>query len=101
NMPYVFTCMLDINLHDALPIEDCKLMNPKIIFKKVIIYSLAMLIFMVALFPFWWMIVSSLKPSHEIFSKVPTFWPHHFTLEHYVNIFVRASFWDYFKNSLF
>src|SRR5699024_5081006 len=41
------------------------------------------------------------KPSHEIFSKVPTFWPHHFTLEHYVNIFVRASFWDYFKNSLF
>ncbi len=76
-------------------------MNPKAIFKKVIIYSLAMLIFMVALFPFWWMIVSSLKPSHEIFSKVPTFWPHHFTLEHYVNIFVRASFWDYFKNSLF
>ncbi|HEX6594260.1 MAG TPA: carbohydrate ABC transporter permease [Bacillota bacterium] len=75
-------------------------MRYKTTLQKICIYSLAVITFIVALFPFWWMMISSLKPSHEIFSKVPTFWPRNVTFEHYTNIFVRANFWGYFKNSL-
>lgn len=75
-------------------------MKNKTRFQKVVIYCLAVIVFVVSLFPFWWMITSSFKPSGEIFSKVPTFWPHDITFEHYMNIFVRANFWEYFKNSL-
>lgn len=75
-------------------------MKRKTTFQKVLIYLFAIIVFIISMFPFWWMIVSSLKPSAEIFSKVPTLWPHNITFEHYVNIFVRANFWVYFKNSL-
>lgn len=75
-------------------------MRNKTITQKVIIYLLAVIVGVASLFPFWWMITSSLKPSGEIFSKIPTLWPHNLTFEHYINIFVRANFWQYFKNSL-
>jgi ABC-type glycerol-3-phosphate transport system permease component len=68
--------------------------------QKVFIYTAASIVFVFSLFPFWWMVISSLKPSSEIFSSVPTLWPHTFTVEHYVNIFMRANFWTYFTNSL-
>lgn len=76
-------------------------MRNKTPFQKVMIYILALIVFVVSIFPFWWMLVSSLKPSGEIFSKVPTLWPRTFTFEHYQDIFVRANFWIYFKNSIY
>ncbi|MFD2044919.1 carbohydrate ABC transporter permease [Ornithinibacillus salinisoli] len=75
-------------------------MKNKTTTQKVFIYVLAVIVFIGSIFPFWWMVISSLKPSGEIFSKIPTLWPHEFTFEHYRDIFVRANFWNYFKNSL-
>ncbi|MBM7094852.1 MULTISPECIES: carbohydrate ABC transporter permease [Alteribacter] len=75
-------------------------MKRKTTFQKVLIYAAAIFVFVVSMFPFWWMVISSLKPSSEIFSSVPTFWPHDITFQHYYNIFVRANFWVYFTNSL-
>lgn len=75
-------------------------MTKKAVLRQMVIYFLALIVFLFSLFPFWWMLVSSLKPSGEIFSSPPTLWPHTVTLDHYVEIFLRANFWVYFTNSL-
>jgi multiple sugar transport system permease protein len=55
------------------------------------------------LLPFGWMLLSSFKPTGEIFTR---FWPTHFTLEHYKLVFVggtalRRPFGRSILNSLF
>ena len=41
------------------------------------------LITLFCLFPFYWMVVTSLKTTAEALASPPTFWPHDPTLEHY------------------
>ncbi|UUP19850.1 carbohydrate ABC transporter permease [Nitratireductor thuwali] len=43
--------------------------------KKYILLALAILFVAVYLFPLYWMYVTALKPSSEIFQFPPTFWP--------------------------
>ncbi|MDQ0340027.1 ABC-type glycerol-3-phosphate transport system permease component [Caldalkalibacillus uzonensis] len=75
-------------------------MSNKSPLQKVLIYLFALIVFIVSVFPFWWMVVSSLKPAAHIFSSTPSLWPDTMTLEHYLKIFLRANFWVYFTNSL-
>ena len=35
------------------------------------------------LFPIYWIVVNSFKIDSEIFAKIPTLWPHEFTLKAY------------------
>ena len=52
------------------------------------------------LFPFYWMVASSLKPADEIFSIPPSWYPHHPTLIGYVDLANDPLFPRYFLNSV-
>ncbi|BFH59951.1 carbohydrate ABC transporter permease [Paenibacillus azoreducens] len=77
---------------------------PGVVFGKVaaaaLFYIVAILIAAAMFLPFFWSLITSFKPSDEIFS-VPLRWlPSHFTLEHYIKAFTTVSFGLYFKNSV-
>lgn len=57
------------------------------------------LVFM--LFPFYWIINTSLKASNEVFSVPIKYWPSEPTLENYRNLFNGMGFDRYFVNSAF
>ncbi|MFB5662528.1 carbohydrate ABC transporter permease [Alteribacillus sp. HJP-4] len=50
--------------------------------------------------PFFWMILSSLKPESEAISFPPTIIPENPTLENYINLFTNMQFTTYLKNTL-
>lgn len=52
-----------------------------------------------AIFPFYWMISSSLKESFEIMQQPPTFWPHSWTINHYVDVLHSVGIVRAFVNS--
>ena len=67
-------------------------------------YTLMILLSVVMLYPFFWLIASSLKPNGEIFSNAGSLIPDEPTLEHYITGwkgFGGLSFGVFFKNSLF
>ncbi|MDO5417581.1 MAG: carbohydrate ABC transporter permease [Lachnospiraceae bacterium] len=72
--------------------------NKKI--KAVIQYVLAIIITLIAVFPLYWMISSSLKSQEEILLLKPTLWPHEIHLENYSNVFQRANFGKYYYNTI-
>ncbi len=49
--------------------------------------------------PFVWMFVTSIKPSIEVLSKIPSFIPKSPTLENYRTVFRTAPFLRYFLNT--
>lgn len=49
--------------------------------------------------PLYWIVISSLKPSKEVISRVPTFFPHAPTLEHYIRLLQSRDFVSYLVNS--
>jgi len=49
--------------------------------------------------PFLWMLLSSFKPESEIRSVPPSWWPSHWTMAHYHDLFSRLDFPRYFLNS--
>lgn len=65
-------------------------------------FAAALLVILVfILFPVYWCLVTSFKPSAEITSKNVSYWPVSFTFENYLNAWTRSGFSSYFKNSLF
>lgn len=54
----------------------------------------------VALFPIYWMINTSFKTDYEIYSKVPTLYPHKFSLDAYKYLLTETNFLNSMKNSL-
>ncbi|MEO1771138.1 MULTISPECIES: carbohydrate ABC transporter permease [Enterococcus] len=67
---------------------------------KVGIYLLAILLSIYCLFPFLWMLISSLKPINEIRATVPTFIIKSPTFENFQRVLFDAGFVTYIKNSL-
>ncbi|NND18364.1 MAG: carbohydrate ABC transporter permease, partial [Silicimonas sp.] len=57
------------------------------------------IVLMVA-FPLFWMLVTSVKPQFELFSRPPTILPKNFTLEHYWGLLSETNFLGYFWNSV-
>ena len=51
--------------------------------------------------PFWYMLVTSLKPQSYIFEIPPKLWPEQATLDNYTSALGRENFAIYFLNSLF
>ena len=59
----------------------------------------AFLIFL--LFPFYWMIIVSFKPTTDLFNlQFNPFWVQHFTLENYLYLFQNTEFPSWLKNTL-
>jgi multiple sugar transport system permease protein len=64
---------------------------------KVVFLSL-FLVFTV--FPLYWIFVTSLKPSNEMFTFPIQYWPENVTFENYINIIKISNFDVYITNSL-
>lgn len=64
---------------------------------KVVFLSL-FLVFTV--FPLYWIFITSLKPSKDMFSLPIHYWPETITFENYINIFKISNFDIYIMNSL-
>ncbi|MCI8893528.1 MAG: carbohydrate ABC transporter permease [Lachnospiraceae bacterium] len=68
-------------------------------YKKYVLCAAGLLLVAVFLFPIYWMIVSSLKGSGEIFSASPSLIPRSLYLDNYRALFQNADFFMYLKNS--
>lgn len=75
-------------------------MKPVKTIKKTLLYLLLIIGALVMAFPFFWMIISSLKTAAEVNTSPPTFWPQSFMFENYRYAFEKAPFLIYFKNSV-
>ncbi len=58
------------------------------------------ILFAFVLFPFYWMVVTSLKPNEEILSNQPTLIPRTIIFSHYITAWVQGRIGVYFRNSL-
>jgi N,N'-diacetylchitobiose transport system permease protein len=58
------------------------------------------LVFVVMVFPVYWMVVTAFKPGVEITSYTPHWLPLHPTLVHFTDAIHRPFFWSSVKNSL-
>ncbi len=67
---------------------------------RVIIYVVLGIGAVTMIFPFFWMLVSSLKTAAEVNTTPPTFLPANPTLDNYVYAFEKAPFGRYFVNSV-
>src|SRR5579884_999875 len=65
------------------------------------IYLPLVLFLVFLLFPFYWMLIVSVKPTNDLFdmSRNP-FWVQHFTLGNYGYLFQNTAFLDWLKNSV-
>ncbi|WP_088043462.1 carbohydrate ABC transporter permease [Bacillus sp. EAC] len=72
------------------------------ILKKTGFYVVLILLLGFMLFPFFIMLMTSLKSSKEAISTSPSILPHEWTFQHYIDIFNPTIFpyLNYFKNSL-
>lgn len=54
----------------------------------------------IMLFPIYWMILTSLKPSGEVFQSPPSFWSDNLSLDAYWSLFESRPIGRYFLNSV-
>ena len=67
---------------------------------KTLTYLFLGLMALIVLFPFYWMIISSLKNLDEYRLAVPTFWPKQIIWYNYVEAFTTANLGTLFVNTL-
>ena len=78
-------------------------LNSKItnIIVKTFIYAFLVVIAIIVIFPFYWMINSSLKTLEEYKLTIPTFWPKDIMFENYVAAYNTANLGILFINTLY
>ena len=67
---------------------------------KILSRVFIVLCLIVALFPIYWMLCTSLKSDGEIYQKIPTMIPKRFTVEAYSYLLTKTNFFSAIKNSL-
>ncbi len=67
---------------------------------RLVAYLLLSVTAISMLAPFVWMVLTSLKPSAEIFRMPPVIFTTNYTVAHYVRALTRGNFNIYFQNSL-
>jgi multiple sugar transport system permease protein len=70
-------------------------------FNRVLLYLAIAALFILVVFPFYWMIVTSLQPQDAVFSVPPQLWPRHLTFQNYIDAWNAAPWLRYFGNTLF
>lgn len=73
--------------------------SPQYLFKKALIWGFLLVVYVYCVFPFVWMLSTSLKTEAEAFRIPPTWIPRELTFQSYIDIWVRKSFGLYFLNS--
>lgn len=66
----------------------------------VFIYLFLIFFALIMIFPFYWMIITSLKTGEEIKRLIPTMWPETLRFENYASAMQRLNFGVLFKNTL-
>ena len=75
-------------------------LRQKRMIKRIFLLYIPLAIFLVfVLSPFYWIFVTSLKESKEVFATPITYWPKAPTLDNYINLFTNLGFGTYFSNS--
>ncbi len=67
---------------------------------KIGVYTFLIIMAIIVLFPFYWMIISSLKTEGEYRQSVPTFFPRQIMFQNYAQAFQAASLGRLFLNTL-
>ena len=62
--------------------------------------AVGIVLFVVLVFPVYWMVTTAFKPTDEINGITPTWFPSSPTLDHFRDAMARPFFWDTVKNSL-
>lgn len=75
-------------------------MRRRVFIKNVIKTTVYVIIAVLFLIPFWWMIVTSLKPPQEILLYPPTLYPKEINVKNYFDIFKKVQLITFFKNSI-
>ena len=68
---------------------------------KFFTYLFLCVMALIVLFPFYWMIISSLKTLEEYRLSVPTFWPQTMMFSNYAEAFTTANLGRLFLNTLY
>lgn len=67
----------------------------------VLVYAFLIFMAIAVLFPFYWMLNSSLKSLDEYRQSVPTFWPKKVLFSNYATAFTKANLGRLFMNTLY
>ena len=67
---------------------------------KALTYLFLIVMAIIVLFPFYWMIISSLKTLAEYKWAVPSFWPHTVMVSNYADAFTTANLGTLFLNTV-
>jgi multiple sugar transport system permease protein len=76
-------------------------MNITKLTRKTLTYVTLCVFVICALFPIYWIFITSIKTQLEIYNVVPTFWPKKIVWTSYVTIFTSPKFVSSLRNSLF
>lgn len=68
---------------------------------KIGVYAFLFVMALIVLFPFYWMIISSLKSEVEYRQTVPTFWPQQIMFSNYAEAFTAANLGDLFGHTVY
>ena len=68
---------------------------------NILIYAFLIFIAIIVLFPFYWMIISSLKTLDEYKLSIPTLFPTRIVFENYVEAFTQANLGRLFLNTVY
>lgn len=77
-----------------------KVKPPYLDAKKVVLYILFAIFFLVTLFPFYWIFLSSITPKYELFQIPPVYFPSNPTTENYYRMIISMPYYRYLTNSL-
>ena len=62
--------------------------------------ALGVLVFLVMIFPVYWMVATAFKPGSDIFAETPVWFPTHPTLSNFSDAIHRPHFWTSIRNSV-
>lgn len=68
---------------------------------RVLLYMAITALFLAVVFPFYWMIMTSLQPQDAVFTVPPELWPKHPTFQNYIDAWNAAPWLRYFGNTFF
>jgi N,N'-diacetylchitobiose transport system permease protein len=68
--------------------------------RRTVWNAVGIVVFVVSVFPVFWMISTAFKPDDQVNSVTPTWFPTHPTLQHFRDALARPYFWTDVKNSV-
>ncbi len=76
-------------------------MKAKNTISSIIIYFILGIGAFISLFPFYWMVISSIKPQGDMFKYPPDLFPRIFTIDNYIELVTKSDFLRNLANSFF